>query len=347
MAPSLSALPQGSTVLVTGANGFIASHVCDQLLSHGFNVRGTVRSTEKGEAIQRVLQARHSDSALSKTPCFSYVVVEEMSASGAFDTVMHDCSGVIHTAADTTFGTDAQRIIPRQVCGINNVLQSASQTPSIKRVVLTSSSNVLTPRPGTPGTVTDKSWNYEVLSKVWNISTLPEATRGAFVYAAAKTCVERAAWDFVDAKKPAFELNCVLPNFNIGLLLDPESPSRTTGSWIRDIFRDPSNIEGLRYFPPQYMVDVQDTAKLHLAALAEDDVKGERLLGFSAPFSFNVLLGVMSKLDPSRPWPEKIDGQLVDNRTIAKDRSVELLERFGLDGFTGIEESVKRCVYSG
>lgn len=37
-------LPQDSTVLVTGANGYIASHVVDQLLQAGFRVRGTVRS---------------------------------------------------------------------------------------------------------------------------------------------------------------------------------------------------------------------------------------------------------------------------------------------------------------
>jgi dihydroflavonol-4-reductase len=32
-------------VLVTGATGYIASHVVQQLLAEGYNVRGTVRST--------------------------------------------------------------------------------------------------------------------------------------------------------------------------------------------------------------------------------------------------------------------------------------------------------------
>jgi nucleoside-diphosphate-sugar epimerase len=38
------AIPDGSKILVTGANGYIASHVCDILLGMGYQVRGTLRS---------------------------------------------------------------------------------------------------------------------------------------------------------------------------------------------------------------------------------------------------------------------------------------------------------------
>jgi nucleoside-diphosphate-sugar epimerase len=41
------AVPKGSTVLVTGVNGFMASHVADQFVQHGYKVRGTVRNPEK------------------------------------------------------------------------------------------------------------------------------------------------------------------------------------------------------------------------------------------------------------------------------------------------------------
>jgi hypothetical protein len=43
MAKNLSTLPQGSRILVTGANGYIASHVVDKLLGLGHMVRGTVQ----------------------------------------------------------------------------------------------------------------------------------------------------------------------------------------------------------------------------------------------------------------------------------------------------------------
>lgn len=36
------AIAPGSLTLVTGVNGFIGSHIADQLLSLGYRVRGTV-----------------------------------------------------------------------------------------------------------------------------------------------------------------------------------------------------------------------------------------------------------------------------------------------------------------
>ncbi|GKT83256.1 aldehyde reductase [Colletotrichum tofieldiae] len=42
-----SAIPKGSTVLVTGANGLVGSHVADQFLKFGYKVRGTVRDVNK------------------------------------------------------------------------------------------------------------------------------------------------------------------------------------------------------------------------------------------------------------------------------------------------------------
>jgi len=346
-APLLAALPRHSIVLVTGANGFLASHICDHLLTYGFVPRGSVRSADKGENIKRILDSRHPDKVKSSTS-FQYVVIEDMSVEGAFDAAALGCAGIIHTASDTSFGSDVERIIPLQIRGINSILETAKRTPTVRRVVVTSSSNVLTPRPGFGGTVTDKSWNHEVVTQAWNLSHFPEGVRGAIVYAAAKVCTERAAWDFMATNKAKvhFELNCILPNFNIGPLLDAESTTRTTGSWIRGIFRNPEMLDSLRTFPPQHMVDVRDVAKLHVAALAEEDVRGERLLAFSDPFSFNDLIDVLVKLDSGKTWPEKIEGQLSDRRTFAKERSLELLRRFGQDKFTSIDESVSSCVRS-
>lgn len=77
------AIPKGSTVLVTGANGYIASHVADQLISAGYKVKGTVRSEDKGAMIAETFEKRHSDQS-----AFSYVVVEDMSTEEAFHDAM-------------------------------------------------------------------------------------------------------------------------------------------------------------------------------------------------------------------------------------------------------------------
>jgi uncharacterized protein YbjT (DUF2867 family) len=47
----------GAKVLVTGANGYIAIHVVDQLLKAGYAVRGTVRSEKKTLHLKQVFAA--------------------------------------------------------------------------------------------------------------------------------------------------------------------------------------------------------------------------------------------------------------------------------------------------
>jgi uncharacterized protein YbjT (DUF2867 family) len=61
-------IPQGGLVLVTGASGYLAVHVIDSLLHHGFSVRGTVRSKAKGEFLADLYKGKK----------FEYVVVPDM-----------------------------------------------------------------------------------------------------------------------------------------------------------------------------------------------------------------------------------------------------------------------------
>lgn len=88
------ALDKGSLVLVTGANGYIASHICDQTLAAGYRVRGTVRDMSKADWMVELFGQRYGKDA------FEPVVVKDMSAEGAFDEPMKDCAGVIHAASN-------------------------------------------------------------------------------------------------------------------------------------------------------------------------------------------------------------------------------------------------------
>lgn len=53
------AIPLGSTILVTGANGLVGSHVVDQSLSHGYKVRGAVRDLAKSKWLQEHFDAKY------------------------------------------------------------------------------------------------------------------------------------------------------------------------------------------------------------------------------------------------------------------------------------------------
>lgn len=73
------ALSPGELIIVSGANGFIASHVADQALAAGFRVRGTTRSAEKHAWLQE-----HFDAAYGLRK-FELIEVKDMVAEGAFD----------------------------------------------------------------------------------------------------------------------------------------------------------------------------------------------------------------------------------------------------------------------
>lgn len=71
----------GETVLLTGANGFIALYILGKLLERGYKVIGTVRSQEKADALYKKFETDHSD------PNLKLVVVEDLTAAGAFDSI--------------------------------------------------------------------------------------------------------------------------------------------------------------------------------------------------------------------------------------------------------------------
>lgn len=74
-----SAIPRGSTVLVTGVNSYMGSHVADQLLLAGYKVRGTARDATKANRMQELFDKKYG------TGKFEGVVVQDMSVEGAYD----------------------------------------------------------------------------------------------------------------------------------------------------------------------------------------------------------------------------------------------------------------------
>lgn len=156
---------------------------------------------------------------------------------------------------------------------------------------------------------------------------------------------EQAAWEFVKNEKPQFVLNCVNPNFNIGEKLEPNAPGSTAG-WVANMYKGDENmIKMLQSFPPQFYIDVKDDARLHVAALTHEDVANERLLGFAGPFNYQTWVDVLKKIDPSKSYPPATSDDK-DLSTYEQGRSVELLKRFGQDGWTPLETSVRELLAS-
>ncbi|KAJ9654684.1 hypothetical protein H2201_008957 [Coniosporium apollinis] len=160
---------------------------------------------------------------------------------------------------------------------------------------------------------------------------------GQIVYAAAKTEEERAAWTFVRDQKPGFGFNSVLPNYNAGRVL-PGVPRGPSGQGITNVYQGNPDMG----FPAQWMINVEDDAKIHIACLADKTVNGERVLQFTHPFNWNDVLAVIRQLRPQAKTIEDIKGQQRDWSTVDNEIGAELLRKlWGRDGHRTFEESVR------
>lgn len=137
---------------------------------------------------------------------------------------------------------DPHMVIPLAVGNVLNLLETAAKKPSIRRVVLTSSTTAaFTLQPGRKGVVvgngmfaslediincvcvdtyaTSETWNDESVRAAWDPDT-PSELKPFLVYTASKTEAERKAWEWVRLNEPSYGFNSVLPFMNVSTLIE-------------------------------------------------------------------------------------------------------------------------------
>lgn len=252
--------------------------------------------------------------------------------------VKEGVSGVAHVASVLTFDPDPNKVIPAVLKGAVNAATSAAKQTSVKRFVYTSSSTAINaPKPNIEFTISTDDWNNEDVEAAWKPPPY-EAERAWSVYGASKTQAEQEMWKYVKERKPGFVLNTVLPNANMGEILSDKQPA-STGEWVKSLYN--GNIDAVKDMSPQWMINVKDTARLHVAALLDPEVENERILAFAQPYNWNGFLAVLRKIYPDEKFPTDIDNEPLDLSKLDNSRGAALLKAFGRPGFTGLEESVR------
>lgn len=195
------ALPKDSLVLVTGANSFLGSHVVDQLLNHGYRVRGAVRDHEKAAWTCTYFEDKYGPDRYTTS------LVPDMTIKGAFDDAVEDCTGVVHVASITTMSADPNEVIVPSIAGVLNALEAAANEPSVLRFVLTSSvAAAISQDRNECIEVTSDSWNFADLSSAWAPPPYEE-DRAFAVYNSSKMQTEAVVKKWYEDREPSFVLN--------------------------------------------------------------------------------------------------------------------------------------------
>lgn len=96
-------------------------------------------------------------------------------------------------------------------------------------------------------------------------------------------------------------------------------------------------------FCPEYHIDVQDDARVHLVALLDPTVQNERLFAFADLFSWADVLAILTRLRPDNKKipkaPENQGQHLYDVKP--RKRAEDLIKSFfGVSGWTSLEDSI-------
>lgn len=121
------------TILVSGASGYIASHVIKLLLERGYKVIGTVRNLANKEKYQFLYEFNHAKENLELREA-------DLTNRECWDSALHGVDSVIHVASPIPPGVpkDENDIIKPAVEGTKNIIEACLKN-KIKRLVFTSS----------------------------------------------------------------------------------------------------------------------------------------------------------------------------------------------------------------
>ncbi|KAK1985662.1 NAD dependent epimerase/dehydratase [Colletotrichum cereale] len=251
-----------SLIFITGATGFIGSHVALQALEAGYHVRLSVRKESQIGGLKELF-AEHAAK-------LDFVVIPDLAKPGAFSHALQGVDYVFHVASPMPGkGDDFKKdyLAPAEQ-GTTALLDAAKTIPAIKRIVIVSSILALLPL---DVWITGNFNGKEGLNASIPIDPdmeFPEDPRASagLKYQASKILAHRSVLEWVPKNKPGFTVITLHPSFVFGRNLTQTSAGvidGTNGMLWESLFSETPTVSTVA-------VDVRDVALAHLRALDLD-----------------------------------------------------------------------------
>ncbi|PWY81748.1 NAD dependent epimerase/dehydratase [Aspergillus sclerotioniger CBS 115572] len=270
----------GMHVLLTGANGFVASHILFILIERGYAVTATVRSQSKADDIIKTHPSWKDK--------VEFAVVADFTSEEPFDDLFRHAKKpfnyVIHAASPANFeASDIQKeVIEPAEMGTTEILKATHEYggPTIKRFIILSSAVAVMnsfedlTKEGKP--YTEKDWNPVTAEQAI------ERHDPVLGYNVSKIRAESLAWEYMKQNKPSFDLTVINPDIITGPMIHPiNGPGsiNSTNQFAVSSFIDGTHkqIEGVK-FPYYHSVDIRDVARSHVDALSNPAASNQRIL---------------------------------------------------------------------
>lgn len=261
---------KNSKVLVTGVTGYVGAHVAQQLLLHGYEVRGTVRDASNNDKMDKLKQQITKGLPEENLPKLEFVEADLLKED-SWPAVVAGCQYVCHVASPfpLLIPNDPDSIIKPAVDGTLAVLKASAADGNVKRVVLTSSLAAVHDVKALDGKEDpDKKYNEDD----WVDPDKVEA------YSKSKILAERAAHKFIadlpqEEGKRKLELVVINPSYVLGPMITDSLSTSLLG--IKRLLDKSTPLV------PKFnmaVCDVRDVALAHVKALESPEHVGKRYL---------------------------------------------------------------------
>ncbi|KAJ1611326.1 cinnamyl-alcohol dehydrogenase-like nucleoside diphosphate sugar epimerase [Cryptosporidium canis] len=237
------------TILVTGATGFIASHIVERLLLRGYKVRATTRTKSSPNA-DSLFSFRYASDNLT-------LYEADLLNSECWGELVKGCDAVFHCASPYKMDcNDPYEIINPAIIGTKNVIHACCMCDDVKTVVLTSSIAAVV------GAYKDG----KVYSEIdWNDDCDPNM----HPYLYSKVEAEKIAYKVVDECRKSLNLVVINP----GMVIGPSYRDEINQSvqWIYNMItgKMPLTVDLQTGW-----VDVRDVAEIHIRLFESGNVSG-------------------------------------------------------------------------